>query len=592
VRIWRNRSEGKRRLVEAIVGIVMLPLSAIPVFLYLDKTPDGYLMYLRGRYALFAPATPSIDASTKLAAFSLAEQRFAGVPVLVYHGIGRTAVRESATKEDSRLTVSRGNFAEQMRALQSAGYQAITSAQLAAYLKSGDTAALPPHPVLITFDDGRTDAMLQADPILRATGMKATMFVIGAAAKSNSFYYEQWPALRSFANNGRWDLQAHTYDLHHIHDNVKGVLPISAVVDLAKGETLAWYSATLRADFGQEDNALRAVGAHPVAFAYPFDDWGQNARPGVAARLHSALAARYELAFDQSGQSGWRFALPGDDAMHIHRLEVQNWTGAQFSARLAAAGKLTQVVYAERGLGYHYSPRALADAAARQSSSLTISSKPLRSVDVGRQKLVALTFDGGPSPYTAQVLDQLKLARAHATFFPTGDLLAGHAPLLQRMMVEGNQVGGGSWDTSRSGSLAEQLARTSVAIQNALPLRPQIARPAHGEDVTAFRHAAAEHGMATVLWSIDPGDRKPDATPQRIAVHVLAQLKPGAIVILNDGGDTTRWKTVQALPLILKGLTARGYEAVTVSELAASQRVAKRHPVSRNHTPIRLRGPH
>lgn len=573
--LWKRLTR-KRRMLETLVGLAMLPLTALPIYLYLDHTSDGYLMYLRGRYALLAPATPKIDPATRQAATLLASVTPEGVPVLFYRGIGRSGIVESNTGQDAQATVSLHNFAEQMRALEVAGYQPIDSDQLAGYLKSGDQSALPPKPVLISFDDGRTDAMLQADPVLRDTGMKATMFVVGASAASNSFAYIQWSKLRSYAENGRWDLQAHTYGLNHLHDAVRGVQPISAAVDLAPGQTLAGYARMLASDTAREDSALRAVGAHPDAFAYPFDDWGREAKPGVAALLRAELARDYEVAFDQSGQSGWRFTLAGDDPLHVHRLDMLNWTGPEFVQRLEAAAKLTTVVYDERGLGNHYTALELARAAAASPTGPPASSAPLRSVDTGGRKLVALTFDGGPSPFTAQVIDQLRLAHARGTFFLTGDLIAGNERLLQEMMVEGDEVGDASWDTTHSGvlgqaGLEQELARTSVAIGNALPLQPRLARPAHGEDSATFRRAAAEHGLATVLWSLDPGDNKPTATPGGIAAAVLAQVTPGAIVILNDGGNTLRWKTVQALPVILAGLKARGYEVVTVSQLAAAQ---------------------
>ena len=64
-RIFRARRRGT---VEAVLGLLMLPLSALPIFLYLAKTPDGYLMYLRGRYALLPPATAKLDLVRHVAA--------------------------------------------------------------------------------------------------------------------------------------------------------------------------------------------------------------------------------------------------------------------------------------------------------------------------------------------------------------------------------------------------------------------------------------------------------------------------------------------------------------------------------------------
>ena len=75
-----------------------------------------------------------------------------------------------------------------MRALEDAGFHPITVEDAARYIRTGDTRALPAKPVLITFDDGRTEAMLQADPILRDTDMRAAVFAIGKEASSSSLF--------------------------------------------------------------------------------------------------------------------------------------------------------------------------------------------------------------------------------------------------------------------------------------------------------------------------------------------------------------------------------------------------------------------
>jgi peptidoglycan/xylan/chitin deacetylase (PgdA/CDA1 family) len=72
-------------------------------------------------------------------------------------------------------------------------------------------------------------------------------------------------------------------------------------------------------------------------------------------------------------------------------------------------------------------------------------------------------------------------------------------------------------------------------------------------------------GMLMVLWSIDPSDwRRPGV--KAIVSNVLLNARPGAIVIMHDGGGD-RSQTVDALPAIIRGLRRRGYGLVTVPEL-------------------------
>ena len=76
--------------------------------------------------------------------------------------------------------------------------------------------------------------------------------------------------------------------------------------------------------------------------------------------------------------------------------------------------------------------------------------------------------------------------------------------------------------------------------------------------------AVAEEGMLGVLFSVDPRDwSRPGVTA---IVRRALDARDGQIIALHDaGGD--REQTVQALPLIVKGLRARGLEPVTLDEL-------------------------
>jgi peptidoglycan/xylan/chitin deacetylase (PgdA/CDA1 family) len=565
--IWRRASDRPRWIVEATIGLLMLPLSIVPIWAYMERTDDGFLMYLRGRYAIAAPSTPKLDeAAARLASAELSN-RVRGVPVLVYHGLGRT----TGERVDDRYIVSRKHFAEHMHVLRLAGFEPITTRTLARYLATGSPRLLPRKPVVITFDDGRADAMIQADPILRDTGMKATMFVIGEAANGVSFYYESWRDLRSYAESGRWELANHTYGLHHSHDDIKGLPAVSGLVHPEPDESLASFEARVGADIARNQAMLRGRGgSRTAAFSYPYGDWGRHARrDGVAAAVQRALRKHVDIAFDQDEQSGWRFALPQDDLMHVHRLEVQDQSGARFLARLRAAERLTDAAFGERGLDVPYRPRALA-AAARRTTCPTARAAPLSSrPSAGR--VVALTFDGGPSVYTAQVLDVLGRHGARATFFVTGANIAGHERLLWKIVLGGSEIGNATWShahpsTLGGAALGAELERTSTAVEAAARVRPCFSRPPYREEVARHVRESARRGMATALWSVDPRDHTL-RSPAALARRVLEDVRPGAVITLHDDSGSSRWVTVQALGRILQGLERRGYTTVTLSHL-------------------------
>jgi len=319
----------KRGLRETIVGLVMIPLSVVPIWFYVTKTSDGYLMYLRARYALAPPGTPRLSHDEYRVARAARGQREVGVAVLLYHGIGRA----STDGGGSRFVISRTRFAEQMRALDAAGYRAITCRMLARYLRTGQRRNLPRKPILITFDDGRLDAMLQADQVLRDTHLRATMFVIAKRAQEGALYYATSGELRGYVRSGRWEIENHTYDLHSAQ--LIGRFSHSALATPHAGETLSRYRRRISHDL---DQAQRSLG-DPIAFAYPFGDWGEEAPAGAARVLRRVLQKRFLLAFDQDGQSSWRSVVPGDDPLRIHRIEVSDWTPVALLARLRVGSR-------------------------------------------------------------------------------------------------------------------------------------------------------------------------------------------------------------------------------------------------------------
>ena len=87
-----------------------------------------------------------------------------GIPVLMYHVI--EAAPPGAAFPG--LWVPPTEFAGQMHALARAGFQAISLDQARAYWRYG--AQLPPHPIIITFDNGYASQYTEALPILRAMG--------------------------------------------------------------------------------------------------------------------------------------------------------------------------------------------------------------------------------------------------------------------------------------------------------------------------------------------------------------------------------------------------------------------------------------
>ncbi len=182
---------------------------------------------------------------------------------------------------------------------------------------------------------------------------------------------------------------------------------------------------------------------------------------------------------------------------------------------------------------------------------------------------VAFGFDDGPAPDTAAFLTMLERARARATFFVIGRQLdAASRPLLLRELRDGDVLGDHTWShpfLTSSREVRGQLASALAAIRMLSGYTPCVFRPPYGAyDETVLRDARAL-GLATVLWNVDPSDYAQPGTAA-IVSRVLAQVRPGSIVISHDGGGP-RAQTLAAYPTIIAALRRRGYRIVTIPEL-------------------------
>ena len=189
---------------------------------------------------------------------------------------------------------------------------------------------------------------------------------------------------------------------------------------------------------------------------------------------------------------------------------------------------------------------------------------------ITQEKIVALTFDDGPNPAkTPALMDALKEAGVPATFFVVG-IRAEQAPaLLRRMVSEGHEIANHSYSHPNLTFLTptgveRELCRTSAIVYDATGKRPRFYRPPGGNYNTSVVDAAEALGMAGAYWTID-GFKYETAPfkPQTLNDFVLKQLRPGAIILLHNAPDNT----ITALPTLIAGIKARGYQMVTVSDL-------------------------
>jgi len=186
-----------------------------------------------------------------------------------------------------------------------------------------------------------------------------------------------------------------------------------------------------------------------------------------------------------------------------------------------------------------------------------------------REKLVALTFDDGPTPEgVTRILDALRPYDAHATFFLIGREVAKHPGEVRRLLAAGQEVGNHSYSHTRMWGLfaapyVDEIRRTDTLLR-AQGAAPVFFRPPYGKKLTGLPLAVERTGYRMVTWDVADPDEATDA--KGYADRVLAQVKPGSIILIHAMYPSRRIARA-ALPLILAGLHDRGYHAVSVGEL-------------------------
>ena len=193
-------------------------------------------------------------------------------------------------------------------------------------------------------------------------------------------------------------------------------------------------------------------------------------------------------------------------------------------------------------------------------------------------KTIALTFDDGPGPYTAQLLDILDQHGAKATFFLIGSKVSAQASVVRNIQARGHQLGNHSWSHPELPKLpidqvAGEIDRTNDAIKQATGVKPTVMRPPYGAVNGAVLEQLRLRGMSSILWSVDTRDWA-DRNSEIVCSRAVAGAHPGAIILMHDIHQTS----VNAVPCILNALKQQGYSFVTVQGLIGNMAAGVGYP--------------
>ncbi|MBE0448612.1 MAG: polysaccharide deacetylase family protein [Actinobacteria bacterium] len=195
------------------------------------------------------------------------------------------------------------------------------------------------------------------------------------------------------------------------------------------------------------------------------------------------------------------------------------------------------------------------------------------------ESVVAITFDDGPNPiYTPQILDILKEKGVKATFFVVGLHVRKYPDIARRIVAEGHDIGNHTYThkdlvpATRRMVLA-QAHKTDQVIKRITGASSSLFRPPRGIFSSAVRRLLVDkEGYRLILWTVSSVDWR-RVSPRAILRRISRHTRPGAILLFHDSGalirreGASRDNTVEALPMVIDHLRAKGYEMVTISEM-------------------------
>ena len=186
---------------------------------------------------------------------------------------------------------------------------------------------------------------------------------------------------------------------------------------------------------------------------------------------------------------------------------------------------------------------------------------------MNNKKLVALTFDDGPSNITEKVLDILEENNIVGSFFLIGNLVTeDKKPILERQLALGCEICNHSYTHSDMSKMSaeeikDEISKTSAVIKEMVGVDTKFFRPPY----ILVSDTMYENIDLPFICGADSIDWNPETSAQDRINEVLKKVSDGSLVLMHDLYNND--KTLEALPIIIEKLKEQGYEFATASQI-------------------------
>lgn len=179
-------------------------------------------------------------------------------------------------------------------------------------------------------------------------------------------------------------------------------------------------------------------------------------------------------------------------------------------------------------------------------------------------KIIAFTFDDGPSYNTIKIVNTLVKYDSKATFFLVGNKIEKYAKTMDVLVKNGMDIGNHTYSHKELTKLNDkeilkEIDLTNEVIYNKTGIKPMFLRPSYGAMNKRIKKLST---MPIIIWNIDTLDWKYHNS-NKIKDKILKYVSDGDIILMHD----TYVATLNAIEMVIPELKKQGYKIVSVSEL-------------------------
>jgi probable sporulation protein (polysaccharide deacetylase family) len=170
------------------------------------------------------------------------------------------------------------------------------------------------------------------------------------------------------------------------------------------------------------------------------------------------------------------------------------------------------------------------------------------------------------------MLETLREEEVKATFFFDGSWLKKNTDLAKQIAADGHELSNHAYSHPNMSELtrqqaSEEIAKTEKLLEETFGVRNRWFAPPSGDYNQETVQIAYEHGLRTVLWTLDTVDWK-RPSPEWIVRRITSRLEPGALILMHPTEPTRI-----ALPTMIREIKRSGYALGTVSDTLSMERL-------------------